>query len=161
MNTSMPFDPATNHTNSPAFAPQRSHDTSMQMASSAQILTISLPAFEFYQLGMGSANLQLPVAETTVINEITIPRGSIATIHFEYMGLRSNSRKGDINLLMMNLVSVDVNGQVHHFQSNTVSLGEFADPQNPPIVFISTTTRLEVPVETTILFEVQQPTPMS
>lgn len=162
MNTSKSFHPnPTPNQHSQSTPVPQSSGSFLRASSSAQTLAISLPAFEFYNLGMGSVDIELPVAETTIINNITIPKDAIAKVHFEYTGTFSRSRRGDINLLMLSMVSVVVNEQLFQVQSNTISLGEFADPQNPPIIFIGTTARLEVPIETTIVFEVEEISPIA
>ncbi|MEZ4884948.1 MAG: hypothetical protein R3E32_09500 [Chitinophagales bacterium] len=153
MNTSKSFFPTAN---SPQIAQQPAISS-----STAQLLSITLPAYEFYNLGMGTANFDLTVAEDTVINQQFIPKGAKVNTNFEYVGPFSRQRMGDINLLMIKALSVTFENQTISIETNTINLGQFSDPNNPPLIFINTVIRFEVPIETTLVFEVKEMIPIS
>ena len=125
-----------------------------QPLTTVELLAITLPAFDFYHLGMGVTTIQLPINEDVFINGMLIPAGSIANIRFEYTGAFSKTIGGHINLLEMSLESIIVDGQIILIHSSVPNLGDFADPNEQYIIVLSTTARLEVPIETTIVFEI-------
>lgn len=128
--------------------------TSNSQANTTALLPVILPAFEFYNLKMGTNVIQLPIGKNTTIQGQFIPHGAIANVRFRYTGAFSKSIGGNINLLEASLESIVIEGQIIQVQSNTPNLGKFADPEKPPFLILSTTARLEVPVETEIIFEV-------
>ncbi len=130
--------------------------TSDPQSNPTALLAITLPAFEFYNLRMGTNVIKLPIVESTTIHGELIPQGAIVNVRFHYTGAFSRSIGGDINLLEMSLESIIIDGQIILIQSNVPNLGKFADPENPPFLILSTTARLEVPVETEIAFEVME-----
>ncbi|MFK7905925.1 MAG: hypothetical protein AB8B69_12405, partial [Chitinophagales bacterium] len=120
-------------------------------------LLVRLPASEFYHIvTMGVTNIELPVAEDTVINGFFIPEGAKVIANFEYIPSLLTGSMNVIDALMIKLLSVVIDHQTFPIETNTVSLGEFSDPDETPLIRFGTLARLEVPIETIIPFEVQE-----
>ncbi len=120
-------------------------------------LSILLPASEFYHIRtMGLTNMELPIAEDTVINGFFIPEEAKVIARFEYTPSLLTSESRHIDALMIKLLSVIIDNQTFPIETNTISLGEFSDPDEAPLIRFGTLARLEVPIETILPFEVQE-----
>jgi len=142
---------------SPATAiPSTSPQFAQSTVSQGQLLVL-LPASDFYQIiTMGVTNIELPVAEDTVINGFFIPKGAKVIANFKYTPSLLTGSMNVIDALMIKLLSVIIDNQTFPIETNTISLGDFSDPDESPLIRFGTLARLEVPIETIIPFEVEE-----